>query len=630
MRRGARAIRTGALGLLLLLVLALPFPAAAEHHLSTLERLLATPRPPRDPVALTSRVVGKTLPWTATEPFSGPLQVGRRDTFFVLDQTVNQYKQRPSVLRYVSQYAYWYVQEGVNVADGDLAASAQAFDTLVVPTVHRAFGEEWSPGIDGDTRITIFFGEVPGPAAYFSSWDEYPRSVFRYSNEREMIHVNSSAVRPGTTSFSGTLAHEMQHMVHWHRNPEGETWLDEGFGELASSLANSGDAPGTASFRRRPETQLTSWSQSGSTGVHYQAAFLFSHYLLQRFGDAAVADLLSVPGRPPDSITAYLSRTGHGITFDDLFEDWVVANLLDDPSVGDGRYAHTGIDHQATIGATLAPDGQPTEMSVSQYGAQYVEIQGNGRPAELSFEGSTSVRLVGADALSGASVWWSNRADGMDSTLTRAFDLRGLSTATLRFNLWYDTERDFDYLYVMASTDGGARWQVLHGAKAEDANPAGNAVGPGYSGKSGSGGQGEDAQWISDTVDLTPLVGSEVLIRFEYVTDQGYNAQGALLDDVEVPELGFRDDAESDAGWTAEGFLRSDNVIPQTWSLQLVERLRGGETRVRPLPVDADGRLTERLPSPGGDVERTVLVVSGLAPRTLEPAPFRVTLRPAP
>jgi hypothetical protein len=52
-------------------------------------------------------------------------------------------------------------------------------------------------------------------------------------------------------------------------------------------------------------------------------------------------------------------------------------------------------------------------------------------------------------------------------------------------------------------------------------------------------------------------------------------------------------------------------------------------TRVRHLRTDAAGRVVERLAGLGADVERAVLVVSGLSPRTLEAAPFRVTLRPA-
>jgi hypothetical protein len=399
-------------------------------------------------------------------------------------------------------------------------------------------------------------------------------------------------------------------------------------------LATGGNAGGTGSFQRQPDVQLTSWAQGGQNGLHYQASYLFAHYLAQRFGETALGGIASEPGRPPDIITAYLSDAGLGLTFEDVFEDWLVANLLDDPSVGDGRYAHAGIEHHAQVATTLRPDNQPAEQTVQQFGAEYVELQGDGSDAggaELVFEGAPSVRLAGTDPTSGRSLWWSNRADGMDTTLTRSFDLTGVSSATLGFNLWYDTERDFDFFYVMASVDGGNQWQVLRGANASDANPTGNALGPGYSGKSGiQNSQRGGPSWINETVDLTPFAGRDVLVRFEYVTDQGYNAGGVALDDVAVPEIGFADDAEADDGWTAEGFLRSGNVIPQTWSLQLVEHHRSGQTVVRPLRANGAGQVTERLAALGGEVDRTVLVVSGLAPRTIEPAPFRVALRPAP
>src|SRR5262249_14130231 len=154
------------------------------------------------------------------------------------------------------------------------------------------------------------------------------------------------------------------------------------------------------------------------------------------------------------------------------------------------------------------------------------------------------------------------------------------------------------------------------------------ALGPGYSGKSGvQNGQRGDPSWITDSIDLTPFAGGQVLLRFEYVTDQGYNASGVALDDIEIPEIAFRDDAEADtAGWTAGGFLRSGNVIPQSWSLHLVVQHQNGQTEVRPLRADGSGHVTERLPSLGGEIRQAFLAVSGLAPRTLETAPFTVTL----
>ena len=133
---------------------------------------------------------------------------------------------------------------------------------------------------------------MPGVAAYFSSWDEYPRAVFRYSNEREMFHVDFQ----GPTSarrFHGTLAHELQHMVSWHQSPLMETWLDEGFAELANSLVTSGSGPGTSALQRRPNVQLTTWAQGSDNGIHYQASYLFARYFAQRFGRGAVRPLLT-------------------------------------------------------------------------------------------------------------------------------------------------------------------------------------------------------------------------------------------------------------------------------------------------------------------------------------------------
>ncbi|MDP8925083.1 MAG: immune inhibitor A [Chloroflexota bacterium] len=605
---------------------AAPSPSPSE----TLALLQATPRPVRDPIALASRLTGAAIPWAATQPFDGPLPVGRRDSFFVLDQRNNRYVAREAELRVVSERAYWYVEVGQDVRQDDLERSAARFDTVTYPAVHRHFGTEWSPGIDGDPRITTFIGTVPGVGAYFSNWDEYPRTVFPYSNEREMIHLNVGGARPGTDSFDGTLAHEFQHMVHWQQNPAGETWLDEGSAELASFLAVPGRSPGASQFARDPDLQLTAWDQERSTSAHYQASFLFARYFERRFGADALRELIATGERPPESIDRYLARTGLGQTFDELFGDWVIANLLDAPDVADGRFAYADIEHHAAIGARLATGGPPVDADVRQYGADYVELTGTGGDAELVFASDAIVRLVGADPTSGRALWWSNRGDGLDSTMTRRFDLGGVAGATLRFNAWYDTERDYDYLYVMASTDEGRTWQVLRGALANDANPVGNALGPGYSGRSGSQASRGEPGWVAETVDLSPFAGAEVLIRFEYVTDQATNYRGALVDDIQVPEIGYADDAEADSGWAYDGFLRSDNWVPQRWGLRLVEYRRGGEIVVRSLAVGEDGRLTEPLPSLGGDLERAVLAISGLAPRTLEPARYQVALRPAP
>ena len=620
--------------LLVALTVGLPTDGAASPA-ETLALLEATPRPARDPIALASSLTGQPVSAAETEPFQGPLAVGRRDTFLTLDTRNTVYVPREAELRVVSERAYWYVEVGRDVAQDALEQSARSFDEVTYPLVHRLAGPERSSGIDGDPRITVFMGTVIGPAAYFYELDLYPRSVFPYSNEREMVHVSLGAVRPGTPEFDGTLAHEFQHLVHRGQNPVVETWLDEGYAELASFLAVPGEPSVTQQLARAPDVQLTSWSQDRFQGAHYQASFLFARYLASRFGLDALRELVAEGGRPPESIDRYLRRAHHGKTFDAVFLDWVVANLLDDTAIADGRYGYDDVEHRAVVDAHLRVDGAPLDGEVFQHGADYVELTGDGGDAELAFAGDPTARLVGTDPPSGRSLWWTNRGDSLETTMTRGFDLRGLTTATLQFNVWYDVERHYDYLYVMASVDDGGTWQVLRGAQMTDEDPTGNAVGPGYTGLSGvEGSRDRDGTstptWIADVVDLSPYAGGDVLVRFVYTTDSGTNFRGALVDDIQVPELGYADDAEADTGWEYDGFLRSDNLVPQPWGLRLVEYRRGGEVVVRPLVVGEDGRLSERLPALGGDLERAVLTISGLAPRTLEPSRYQVSLQPAP
>src|SRR5438874_2957631 len=165
----------------------------------------------------------------------------------------------------------------------------------------------------------------------------------------------------------------------------------------------------------------------------------------------------------------------------------------------------------------------------------------------------------------------------MDSTMTREFDLSGVQAATLQFKTWYEIEKNYDYLYVMASADDGQSWEPLAATGTTSANPTGNAVGPGSTQVSGGG---DALQWVDEQADLSGFVGKKILIRFEYVTDQAFNRSGALIDDVKIPEIGFSDDAEQDRGWKLDGFLRSDNHIPETYQVRLIEYGAGG-TQVR-------------------------------------------------
>jgi hypothetical protein len=122
-----------------------------------------------------------------------------------------------------------------------------------------------------------------------------------------------------------------------------------------------------------------------------------------------------------------------------------------------------------------------------------------------------------------------------------------------------------------------------------------------------------------------------VLVRFEYITDDGYNAQGMAVDDISIPEIGYRDDAEGDTGWQAEGFVRIANVLPQRYYLAVVRFAKGGFD-VQEVGVGPDGRASFSVEWAGeaGPYDRAVLIVAGMTRYTLQRAAYEVDVEVAP
>jgi NAD-dependent dihydropyrimidine dehydrogenase PreA subunit len=141
-----------------------------------------------------------------------------------------------AVLRLVTPHAYFYVEDGADVSDEDLEKAGRAFEEGVYPTIVDNFGPEWTPGVDSDPRITILHAGLHGLSGYFSSHDEVPRAASPYSNEREMVYLHLGSDNPGSDGYNGLLAHELQHLVHWHADPSEETWVNEGLSEVAREM----------------------------------------------------------------------------------------------------------------------------------------------------------------------------------------------------------------------------------------------------------------------------------------------------------------------------------------------------------------------------------------------------------
>ncbi len=572
----------------------------------------ATPPPPsteeppdRDLIDLARRFRGlpPDTPRTARQsPFD--YDVGDREEFSILVLSGPSLRTAAASVRAVTPRAYFFVEDGLDVDDSALETIISDFETLIYPRVTAAFGRERSPGVDGDTRISIVHANLSGAGGYVSSSDAYPRSAVPRSNEREAIYLDASLLSSPGAVYNAILAHELQHLIHDNADDGEEAWVNEGLSQVAAELAGGGTAA-AGSFLAAPDSQLNHWPEGG--GVHYGESQLFFRYLLDRFGGREnAAALLATPEDGIAGVDAYLQP--FETSFLDVFADWLVANYLDEDS---GPYAHEGasltVSTVTTLGVASEGDG-----SVSQFAADYLEIDPPAGGAVFTFDGSDRVG-IDIEPRDGA-FWWSNAGDSIDSRLTREFDLSGLTSASLRFWTWFEIERGWDSAYVAASRDGGQTWEALPGRQTTEFAPGALAYGPGYSDSS-------DGEWLREEIDLTPYAGGEVLLRFEYVTDDATHERGFAVDDIEIPELAFADGADAGNGWQAEGFRRIDGPLPQRFLVQLIERGEQRPPKADRLELGPGNRLEIALDGPA------TIVVAAVTEGTTEAATYRWSLR---
>ncbi len=586
--------------------------------------LLAKGLPEANIFALTRRMRGRDgQPAAEFQPVrtSAPVEsLGTELPFWTYDFAAKKPTKITATLRVITDHAKWWVQSDVQFDLEQLRVSAMSFETKVYPTNRRLYGEEWTPGVDADPRINILLARIPGAAAgYFNSSDELPLWVNEYSSEREMVYINSIVARPGTSYLSSVVAHEFCHMIQYGKRKRSQVWFNEGQAQLCEQ-ANGFPVSHAQTFLQLPDTQLNDWPELEQSQAHYGLAYLFLEFARQQAGgDELINAFMSRGIDTPADLDAVLRARGQR-GLEELFADFAAANAFIGSSA-EARYSYpNGLAARTPAGPTdqdRVTLGNTLSSSTHEYAARYVELP---RAAmKVHFDGARQIKLLATDPHSGKAMWWSDRADGMDSTLTRTVDLRGATSPLLSYWTWYEIEKDYDYGYVAVSTDGGAHWTTLRAPATTNDDPNGNNLGNGYTGISGGG---RAPAWIQQQVDLSAYAGKEIQLRFEYVTDAALNLHGFAIDDISIAGV-LNDDAESDNGWKAEGFVRSTNLVSQRFVVQLL-RFTASGTTVDRRTVDA-GTLELDVDT-SGDRRPPLLAVTGFAVRTTQPVPFSVSV----
>jgi hypothetical protein len=142
-------------------------------------------------------------------------------------------------------------------------------------------------------------------------------------------------------------------------------------------------------FNTNPDNDLTIWD---GNWADYIQTYLWTLYFYERYGAGPVYDVVHEPANSVLGYDNVLDNHGYSEDFADIFADWIVANYLDDPTIGDGRWGYVGetlppFNVMGNYSSYPVPD-QP--RTVNHWAADYYRFSNFGaiHGIELGFDGA--------------------------------------------------------------------------------------------------------------------------------------------------------------------------------------------------------------------------------------------------
>jgi|WetSurMetagenome_2_1015567.scaffolds.fasta_scaffold31706_2 hypothetical protein len=286
--------------------------------------------------------------------FASAQSVGDTASFFVDSYFSQDGKQAvQAVLVKDINNAYFYVEKSYWDSKGQqekndigtiLEKLSVNYRYEIYPKLTNAFGSEWPGGIIEDKLTILFYPMKESAMGYTRTVDAYERTVNPFSNQREMVYLNTEKIKDGLLKEG--LAHEFMHLITFNQkqNKYGtveDTWLNEARSEYAVTFLGYDDEDKETyldkrigDFSNNSSDSLTEWRNSNSD---YGIDSLFVHYLVEQYGSEILIDSLHSQKKGIDSINEALKKNSHSETFAQIFSDFSTALYINDCTVS-SRY----------------------------------------------------------------------------------------------------------------------------------------------------------------------------------------------------------------------------------------------------------------------------------------------------
>jgi len=293
-----------------------------------------------------------------------------------------------------------------------------SFETIIFPKLTEFYGSP--PDFNSDEKIILLVLDILDDIApnyisgFFYAMNQYDNETHEYSNEAEILFIDGNE---GLSLLSSgnfeTVAHELQHLIHYGNDINEHLWLDEGASMFAEYLIGK-DPFSIPTYKNplqtNPDVSLTYWDYINADNLvlaNYGASYAFFMYLAEHYGGSSfIQNVVTRSTDGIDSIEQSLAYFGYNSDFKELFRNWTIANYLDNTSFENGFYGYENVTISMSIeGSPYTNSAIPrTENEVPYWGTDYLFFDlPSDTPFNLEFKGDDQAGYIVTVILSNTS-----------------------------------------------------------------------------------------------------------------------------------------------------------------------------------------------------------------------------------
>ena len=341
-----------------------------------------------------------------------------------------------------------WAETGSGITRATANSMARAYENEILPKMMNTFGDTrrfvdennqtlavgtmgWADyNGDGDGKLCLLLLDIkddhnpPTNTAYvggYFDWRNFlSRSVFQYSNECDMIYIDTSPAIPGSKDSNATVAHEMQHLMNFITSTFArydtknnaiylmDTWVNEGLSSAAEQLVLGEHVDWKIN---QFNYDLSGLIKKGNNffvwgnreGEHqnavlddYATVYLFFQWLRLQSGSSDIyKDTIMSNQYDYKAVTGAASGRMSGNNYSNwptLLKTWLAANYINSPS---GPYGYRNDSKLKNIQAKTAPGGT-TSLPLYPGEGVYSITSGTSLPSNTTYINYAGLNKSGA------------------------------------------------------------------------------------------------------------------------------------------------------------------------------------------------------------------------------------------